>query len=87
MSKKGPVLRRSDINEMFDRSKLTIYDLLGISLDKDCSIDIHISEGTFFFRTVEDCEDKYCYKTHFQSENSVSYEEKTIKKEVANGKS
>lgn len=81
MSKKEPILRKSDITEMFDRSKLTIYDLLGISLDKDCSISIYISDGTFYFQTVEECEDRCCYKTHYQSNDCISYEEKTIKKE------
>lgn len=80
MSKKEPVLRRSDVNEMFDRSKLTIYDLLGISHDKDCSISIYISDGSFYFQTVEDCGDRCCYKTQYQSEDCISYEEKTIKK-------
>ena len=80
MSKKEPALRKSDILEMFDRSKLTIYDLLGISLDKDCSISIHISDGTFYFETVEECEDRYSYKTHYQSADCVSYEEKTLRK-------
>ena len=82
MSKKNPILHRSDLIEMYDRSKLFLYDLAQICADKDCRANITIStDGSISFELMEDCEDRYCYKTQYQSEGYLSYEEKTIKKD------
>ena len=82
MSKKDPILRRSDLNEMFDRSKLFLYDLLAIASDKDCDITIRIKhDNVLSFELMEECEGRNCYKKHYQTDGFVTYEETTIKKD------
>lgn len=81
MSKKDPELRRSDLNEMYDRSNLFMYDIAQICADKQCDVHINItSDGAISFELVEDCEDRYCYKRQYQSDGYTKYEETSVKK-------
>lgn len=78
--KEKPILRRSDIIEMFDRSKLTLTDLLGIAYDKQCQITIHINPDGIMFKTYEYTQDKCYEKTQTQTNNRISYTEAEIRR-------
>lgn len=73
--KEKPILRRSDIIEMYDRSRFTFTDLLGIAYDKQCHITVHISPDGIMFRTQEFTQDKCYEKTQTQTNNRISYVE------------
>lgn len=79
---KNPQFNRSDLNEMMDRSKFTLLDLMGIIVGSNAEIDITIKPNGFIqFHLKEECEDRYCYKTLYQDDLTVGYEELTTRKE------
>lgn len=79
---KKPQFSRSDLNEMMDRSKFTLLDLMGIINGSNAEIDITIKPNGFIqFHLKEDCDDRYCYKTLYQDDLTVGYEELTTRKE------
>ena len=79
---KKPQFSRSDLNEMMDRSKFTLLDLMGIINGSNAEIDITIKPNGFIqFHLKEECDDRYCYKTLYQDDLTVGYEELTTRKE------
>lgn len=79
---KKPQFSRSDLNEMMDRSKFTLLDLMGIISGSNAEINITIKPNGFIqFHLKEDCDDRYCYKTLYQDDLTVGYEELTTRKE------
>ena len=79
---KNPQFNRSDLNEMMDRSKFTLLDLMGIINGSNAEIDITIKPNGFIqFHLKEECDDRYCYKTLYQDDLTVGYEELTTRKE------
>lgn len=79
---KTPQFRRSDLNEMVNRSNSAILDLMGIIYGTNAEINITIKPSGFIqFHLKEDCDNRYCHKTHYQDNISVGYEELEIKKE------
>ena len=79
---KKPQFSRYDLNEMMDRSKFTLLDLMGIINGSNAEIDITIKPNGFIqFHLKEDCDDRYCYKTLYQDDLTVGYEELTTRKE------
>lgn len=79
---KNPQFNRSDLNEMMDRSKFTLLDLMGIIAGSNAEIDITIKPNGFIqFHLKEECDDRYCYKTLYQDDLTVGYEELTTRKE------
>lgn len=81
MLKNEPKFKRSDLNEMVDRSKFSILDLMGIIYGSNAEINITIKPSGFIqFNLKEECSDRHCYKTHWQDNNSTGYEECSIRK-------
>lgn len=81
MLKNEPKFKRSDLNEMFDRSKFSILDLMGIIYGTNAEINITIKPSGFIqFNLKEECSDRNCYKTHYQDDTTIGYEECEIKK-------
>lgn len=79
MSKKESEIRKSDVMELIDRSKLTLLDLLSIAQDRNFDIEIRLtSDGSYAFEVTEDCGKKHCYKRYYQSEGYVSYTETSV---------
>lgn len=79
---KTPQFYRSDLNEMMDRSKSSLLDLMGIIYGSNAEINITIKPNGFVqFNLKEECADRNCYKTHYQDDHSTGYEELEVKKE------
>lgn len=79
---KNPIFKRSDLNEMVNRSHLTLLDLMGIIYGTNAEINITIKPNGFIqFNLKEECEGMTCYKTHYQDDHTTGYEELENKKE------
>ncbi len=76
-----PQFSRSDLNEMVSRSNKALLDLMGIIYGTNAEIRIVVKPNGFIqFNLKEECLQKNCYKTHYQDNSSIGYEEVTIKK-------
>lgn len=57
--KEKPDLNKSDVIELFDRSKMALVDLMQIAVDKNFRIEIDITEqGDIDFIVTENCVEK-----------------------------
>ncbi len=75
-TKEKPILNKSDIIEMFDRSRLNLYELAKEAEQKQCDIRIYISsDGRVELNACEYTKSKMHKKTFYQDKDSIRYEE------------
>ena len=59
-------IQKSDVIELFDRSRMAMFDLSQIASDKDFELSISIkSSGSIWFEVIESCEDVERHKLVF----------------------
>lgn len=80
-SKEKPVLNRSDIIELYDRSAVCLTDLLAIACDKNFEIEISIDpSGKISFKTCEFTEDRTYVKEQIVSSDYIGYHDYEMKR-------
>ena len=76
MSKEKPSIHRSDVDELFDRSKSVIFDLTDFATRNEAEVTIRISShGVASLQVFEKTKNMAYYKELTQEPKSFKYQE------------